>query len=191
MDMSLMRLAVRNLLGNALNALSRQHARVAAGGTWEEPAIVFEVEDQRSGHRRRRACQALPARRPRRTGAKATHGLGLYIVRRVLELHRGRAELARSSAVGLGAAAGGAAGRGLIPQTGSCNWALRRGLDVGQQRLFRVRLAQQHRHACGLQRPSRRSSAEVIMITGRCEEQRRGTDVPRELNRPARASPRQ
>lgn len=101
MDMSLMRLAVRNLLGNALKYSA------ASTPVWlrvldveEPPAIVFEVEDQGPG-----IAEGVRARLFQR-GARAgqaregTHGLGLYIVRRVLELHQGRAELARSSASG-------------------------------------------------------------------------------------------
>jgi signal transduction histidine kinase len=91
MHPGLMRIALRNLLSNAL-AYSPQDSpvkvRISDG---EDPlALLIEVED--------RGCGISPDVRPRlfTRGARGElarnehgHGLGLYIVRRVMELHQG------------------------------------------------------------------------------------------------------
>lgn len=90
-DPGLMRLALRNLLGNALAYSPAGSSVVLRLSEQEEPlAVVFEVSDQGRGiaeafrervfERGVRAPQARPV---------AGLGLGLYIVRRVAELHRG------------------------------------------------------------------------------------------------------
>jgi PAS domain S-box-containing protein len=102
MDMSLMRLALRNLLSNALRYGTPGSPVVVRLSDWDEPlALVIEVISQ--------GCAVAPGVVPRlfERGAKraagdgsqpASLGLGLYIVRRVMELHGGRAELAANSA---------------------------------------------------------------------------------------------
>lgn len=97
MDMSLMRLALRNLLSNALKYSAPASVVWLRVQDCDEPlALVFEVIDAGSGfppELRGRLFQ-----RGARAGAAAegTHGLGLYIVRRVMDLHGGSAELAAS-----------------------------------------------------------------------------------------------
>jgi PAS domain S-box-containing protein len=105
MDMSLMRLALRNLLSNALRYSPPGSPVVVRVGDWDEPlALVLDVSN---------AGAEIPAERVQRLferGAKrrandASHpaglGLGLYIVRRVMELHAGSAELAANSTTGV------------------------------------------------------------------------------------------
>lgn len=93
-DPGLLRLALRNLLGNALAYSPAGSPVVLRLSEQEEPlAVVFEVSDQGKGiaeefrervfERGMRAPQTLPA----------GLGLGLYIVRRVAELHRGSVEV--------------------------------------------------------------------------------------------------
>jgi PAS domain S-box-containing protein len=95
MDMGLLRLALRNLLANALRyspAGSTVTLRVADS---DQPlALVLDVIDQGPGIQ----PELLPklferGTRGRHPSGRASHGLGLYIVRRVLELQGGRAEL--------------------------------------------------------------------------------------------------
>jgi PAS domain S-box-containing protein len=95
MDMGLLRLALRNLLANALRyspAGSTVTLRVADS---DQPlALVLDVIDQGPGIQ----PELLPrlferGTRGRHASGRASHGLGLYIVRRVLELQGGRAEL--------------------------------------------------------------------------------------------------
>lgn len=95
MDMSLMRLALRNLLSNAMKYSppgSRVTLRMADS---EVPlGLIIDVSDVGGG--------VEPALQPRlfERGARGTapapgmsQGLGLYIVRRVMELHGGQAQL--------------------------------------------------------------------------------------------------
>jgi signal transduction histidine kinase len=94
MDMNLMRLALRNLLSNALKYSPGSAPVTLRLLDTEEPlALVVEVEDAGAGfppelwgrlfERGVRAGQA----------AEGTHGLGLYIVKRVMDVHGGRVEL--------------------------------------------------------------------------------------------------
>lgn len=105
MDVSLMRLALRNLLANALRYSPPRSPVVVRLVDSDEPlALLIEVIDagpgippemlprlfQREPHKNRMAA-------PKGQGL----GLGLYIVRRVMELHRGQVELARSGPGGV------------------------------------------------------------------------------------------
>jgi PAS domain S-box-containing protein len=100
MDMSLMRLAVRNLLSNALKYSPPGAEVVVRVLDSDEPlALLLEVEDHGPGM----APQVLPRafeRGVRGPGAQAGHGVGLYIVRQVMELHGGSARVTRSDASG-------------------------------------------------------------------------------------------
>lgn len=93
-DPGLMRLALRNLLVNALAYSPSGSSVVLRLSEREEPlAIVFEVSDQGPGiaeEFRERAFER-GVRGPK--NARAGLGLGLYIVRRVAELHRGTVEI--------------------------------------------------------------------------------------------------
>ena len=105
MDMSLMRLALRNLLSNALRYSPPGSPVVVRVGDWDEPlALVLEVLSEGPGI----APELVPRlfeRGARHHAGGASHapglGLGLYIVRRVMELHAGSAELAANSAAGV------------------------------------------------------------------------------------------
>lgn len=103
MDMSLMRLALRNLLSNALKYSPPGSEVVLRISDSDEPlALVIDVAD---------AGGAIPAdvlprlfkrgARGKHAGVPAGHGLGLYIVRRVVELHEGRVEVTRNEADGV------------------------------------------------------------------------------------------
>lgn len=91
-DPGLLRLALRNLLVNALNHTPAHTPIVLRVSEQDEPlAVLLEVIDQGPGFApalRERAFER-GVRGPRSTGL----GLGLYIVRRVAELHRGRIEI--------------------------------------------------------------------------------------------------
>jgi signal transduction histidine kinase len=96
-DMSLMRLAIRNLLSNALK-FSADDAPVVIrlSDSDDPPALVIDVIDNASGI----ASERLPRLFERgrrieheRNSTREGMGLGLYIVRRVMELHEGKAEL--------------------------------------------------------------------------------------------------
>jgi signal transduction histidine kinase len=93
-DLELIAIAVRNLLGNALKYASDGPIWVRA--RLEKDQAVFEVEDQGPGIPD--AEQALVfdryyrSQRTRESGVEGT-GLGLYIVSRIAELHGGEAEV--------------------------------------------------------------------------------------------------
>jgi signal transduction histidine kinase len=90
--MSLMRLALRNLLSNALkHGPAGTPVRVRLSDSDHPLALVIEVSDAGMGI----APDVVPRLFDRGArGARGGHGLGLYIVRRVMELHEGRVELA-------------------------------------------------------------------------------------------------
>jgi PAS domain S-box-containing protein len=95
MDMSLMRLALRNLLSNALKFSPPGSAVTVRLADSEHPlGLVIDVVDGGSGV----PASVLPRlfERGARGPAGTSQGLGLYIVRRVMELHTGRAELLRT-----------------------------------------------------------------------------------------------
>jgi PAS domain S-box-containing protein len=102
MDMSLMRLALRNLLSNGLKyspAGSAVEVRVTDS---DEPlALIIDVSDTGKGV----DPQVLPRLFERGTRgsdvrSEGSHGLGLYIVRRVMELHDSTVVLHRNSHAG-------------------------------------------------------------------------------------------
>ena len=92
MDMSLMRLALRNLLSNALkHAPEGSPVTVRISDSDHPLALVLEVIDGGPGV----PAELVPRLFERGArGSRQGHGLGLYIVRRVMELHEGRVELA-------------------------------------------------------------------------------------------------
>jgi signal transduction histidine kinase len=104
MDISLMRLALRNLLGNALRYSAEGTPVVVRISDSDDPlALVIDIIDQGPG--------IDPAFVPRLfergtrgqsgSGAPAGHGLGLYIVHRVMELHDGSVQLVRNTPQGV------------------------------------------------------------------------------------------
>ncbi|MEO6281531.1 PAS domain S-box protein [Roseateles sp.] len=100
MDMSLMRLALRNLLSNALKYAPGVSPVTLHVMDFDEPAVLqFEVADAGPGIPRE-LLPRLFTRGARGGGAESAHGLGLYIVRRVMDLHGGGAELQRTGPLG-------------------------------------------------------------------------------------------
>jgi len=93
MDIGLMRLALRNVLGNALTYSPADSEVVLRVVDSDDPlALVFEVADHGSG--------IAPELRPRlfERGARGAHGMpghgiGLHVVRRVMELHGGSVDV--------------------------------------------------------------------------------------------------
>ncbi|MES2886887.1 MAG: PAS domain-containing protein [Pseudomonadota bacterium] len=103
MDMSLMRLALRNLLANALR-YSPPTAQVVVKLTDSDSplALVIDVIDTGGGIEPDMVSR-LFQRGARGKGAArgmGGHGLGLYIVRRVMELHSSRVFLAHNTSQG-------------------------------------------------------------------------------------------
>jgi PAS domain S-box-containing protein len=99
MDMSLMRLALRNLMSNSLKYAPGFSPVTLHVMDFDEPAVLqFEVADAGPGIPR----ELLPRlfTRGARGGAESAHGLGLYIVRRVMDLHGGGAALLRTGSLG-------------------------------------------------------------------------------------------
>lgn len=92
MDLSLMRLALRNLLANALRHATGTAAVALRIADSDEPlALLIDVVDQGPG-----VPEALRGRlfeRGVRGSRSRGQGLGLYIARRALQLHGGTAEL--------------------------------------------------------------------------------------------------
>ncbi len=95
MDVGLLRLALRNLLANALtHSPPGAPVTVRVADSDEPLALLLDVADQGPGI----APELLPrlfqrgARDPR-LAPESSHGLGLYIVRRALELQGGRARV--------------------------------------------------------------------------------------------------
>ena len=100
MDMSLMRLALRNLLSNALKYAPGTSPVALHVTDFDEPAALqFEVADTGPGIPKE-LLPRLFTRGARGGGAESAHGLGLYIVRRVMDLHGGSAELQRTGPSG-------------------------------------------------------------------------------------------
>ena len=103
MDMSLMRLALRNLLTNAIKYSPPGSPVLIRLSDSDEPlALVIEVRDQGPGI----SAELVPrlferGARGRHGAGPSGHGLGLYIVRRVMELHGGQAELALNGPQGV------------------------------------------------------------------------------------------
>lgn len=103
MDMSLMRLALRNLLSNALAFSSSDKPVVLTLSDSDAPlALVFDVRDQGPGM----DASLVPVLFEK--GVRSTnphnatgHGLGLHIVKRVMELHGGTAEMLHNSSRGV------------------------------------------------------------------------------------------
>jgi PAS domain S-box-containing protein len=102
MDSGLMRLALRNLLINAL-----QYSPAGAPVTLrlsdsDEPlALVFDVIDEGPGIEPEFAPRLFErGTRGNRTRQSTGHGLGLFIVRRVMELHGGSVALLQTGAAG-------------------------------------------------------------------------------------------
>jgi PAS domain S-box-containing protein len=113
MDMSLMRLALRNVLSNALRYSPPGAAVVVNLADSDEPlALLIDVIDRGAGiseaklpclfdrGAHRRAHGEIPTA-PKREGANQGLGLGLYIVRRVMELHGGTVSLVRNAPQGV------------------------------------------------------------------------------------------
>ncbi len=102
MDMSLMRLALRNLLSNAMKYSPPGSTVTLRMADSEVPlGLIIDVCDEGGG--------VEPALQPRlfERGARGTapapgmsQGLGLYIVRRVMELHGGQAQLISTGPAG-------------------------------------------------------------------------------------------
>lgn len=94
MDMSLMRLALRNLLSNALKFSPASSPVTVRISDSDEPlALVIDVKDEGPGVETA-VLPALFERGVHGHHAQHTgHGLGLYIVKRVMELHGGQVSL--------------------------------------------------------------------------------------------------
>lgn len=99
MDMSLMRLALRNLLSNALkHSPADSEVLIRVEDLDEPPALVIEVIDAGQGIK----PSLVPLLFQRGiSSATQSLGLGLYIVRRVMELHGGHVELASNVPTGV------------------------------------------------------------------------------------------
>ena len=98
MDMSLMRLALRNVLANALKfSPAEEPVQIAIADSDDPLALILDVSDRGSG-----VDDGLLPRlfergaRTQDPGAPPGHGLGMYIAHRVMELHGGRIELVRN-----------------------------------------------------------------------------------------------
>lgn len=103
MDMGLMRLAVRNLLSNALKYSPPGSSVAVRVSDSDDPlALVIDVADA-GGAIPEEILPRLFTRgaRGKHAGVPLGHGLGLYIVRRVVELHGGTVEVLRSEAAGV------------------------------------------------------------------------------------------
>jgi PAS domain S-box-containing protein len=105
MDLSLMRLALRNLLANALRFSAAEAPVTIQLRDWDEPlALVIDVVDAGIGIREALVSKLFTRgvhRGKRVSSLPQGLGLGLYIVRRVMELHGGRAELLRNTPEGV------------------------------------------------------------------------------------------
>ncbi len=103
MDTSLMRLALRNLLSNALKfSPPDTPVKLRLSDSDEPLALVLDVIDRGPGI----APALVPnlferTARPEAASLGAGHHLGLYIVRRVMELHGGQVQLQRNGPDGV------------------------------------------------------------------------------------------
>jgi PAS domain S-box-containing protein len=102
MDMSLMRLALRNLLANALRYSPPGSPVMIRLTDSDEPlALIIDVIDEGGGIDEALAPQVFErGTRGAHLAGPSGHGVGLYIVRRVMELHAGQADLLTTSAQG-------------------------------------------------------------------------------------------
>lgn len=101
MDMSLMRLALRNLMLNAINfSASRTPITVTVSDSDEPPALQVAVTDHGPGipveFQHRLFTRGAPGQGAGRHGL----GLGLYIVDKVMKLHRGSVSVDRTGPSG-------------------------------------------------------------------------------------------
>jgi len=102
MDMNLMRLALRNLLSNALKySPPGSPVEIRVTDSDEPLALIIDVSDHGKGVE----AQVLPRLFERGTRgtdvrSEGSHGLGLYIVRRVMELHDSMVQLHSNSPAG-------------------------------------------------------------------------------------------
>ncbi|HEX5355171.1 MAG TPA: PAS domain S-box protein [Aquabacterium sp.] len=102
LDVGLMRLALRNLLSNALKFSPESSPVVIRLSDCDQPlALLVDVVDAGGGI----APDLWPSLferddRTRPVGGGRRKGLGLYIVRRVMELHGGSVQILRSDATG-------------------------------------------------------------------------------------------
>lgn len=105
MDMSLMRLALRNLLANALRYSPPGSPVETRLSDLDEPlAFVIDVVDAGPGIPEPELARLFQRGASRSRGpGRAAHGmgLGLYIVRRVMELHGGSVALVRNGPEGV------------------------------------------------------------------------------------------
>ena len=100
MDMSLMRLALRNAVSNALKfSPPGSEVRVRIADSDDPLALVIDVSDSGAGIPPD-VLTGLFTRGGRGRDANAGHGLGLYIVRQVMSLHGGSVEVASTGAEG-------------------------------------------------------------------------------------------
>jgi signal transduction histidine kinase len=92
MDLSLMRLALRNLLANALrHAVADTPVRIVVADSDEPLALLLDVVNH--GPAVPAALRGWLFERGVRGSGSRGQGLGLYIARRALQLHGGNAEL--------------------------------------------------------------------------------------------------
>lgn len=101
LDMALMRLALRNLLSNALKYGAPGSPVTVRLADSEHPlGLVIDVIDRGSGIEAGLRAHLFERGARGRQTPGAEHGLGLYIVRRVMELHGGQASLVRTGPEG-------------------------------------------------------------------------------------------
>jgi signal transduction histidine kinase len=99
--MALMRLALRNLLSNALKYGAPGSTVTVRLADSEQPlGLLIDVIDRGSGIEPGLREHLFERGSRGRQTPGAEHGLGLYIVRRVMELHGGQAHLVRSGPEG-------------------------------------------------------------------------------------------